>query len=133
MAADTNIEKQEETTQPVERMRQGRSYRANVDLIEMQDKILLVADMPGARAGDIDIHYENGDLSIHGRIEPRQDDANTTYLLREFGVGDFYRSFKIGEGIDASKIEAEVKQGVLTLHLPKADAVKPRKIEVKGG
>ncbi len=133
MAADTNIEKHEETTQPVERMREGRSYKANADIIEKQDEILLIADVPGARAEDIEVDYENGELSIHGRVEPRQDEATTNYLLREYGVGDFYRSFKIGEGVDASKIVAEVKQGVLTLYLPKADAVKPRKIEVKAG
>jgi len=50
--------------------------------------------------------------------------------LNEYGVGDFYRSFQIGEGIDQSKIEAEVKNGVLKLRLPKAEALKPRKIKV---
>ena len=52
------------------------------------------------------------------------------YFLREYGVGDYYRSFQISEAIDAGKISAEYADGVLTLHLPKTEAVKPRKIAV---
>ncbi len=55
----------------------------------------------------------------------------TRYLLREYGVGDFYRTFRVGEQVDASRIAAEFVDGVLTLHLPKVDAAKPRKIAVQ--
>jgi len=90
-----------------------------------------VADMPGAGAGDVDVHYENGQLSIHGKVDPRQDESNTNYLLHEYGVGDFHRTFQVGEGIDAARIAADMRNGVLTLHLPKAQEVLPRRIEVK--
>ncbi len=56
---------------------------------------------------------------------------HSAYLLREYGVGDFYRTFRVSEQIDASRIEAEYADGVLKLHLPKVEAVKPRKITVK--
>jgi HSP20 family protein len=56
---------------------------------------------------------------------------HTNYLLREYGVGDFRRTFQIGEGIDAAKIAAELREGVLTVHLPKAPELMPRKIAVK--
>jgi len=101
-----------------------------VDIIEKDDELLLMADVPGARADGIDIQYERGELTITARVQPRQP-AGTTYLLREYGVGDFVRTFRVSEAIDASKIEAEVADGVLTLHLPKAEALKTRKIAVK--
>ena len=53
------------------------------------------------------------------------------YLLREYGVGDFYRAFQVSEVIDPSRIQAEYSGGVLTLHLPKSEAAKPRKIAVQ--
>ena len=79
----------------------------------------------------MDINYEQGLLTLHARVEPRQSEENTSFLSREYGVGDYYRSFQIGEGIDAQKIEAELRDGVLTVHLPKTEAVKPRRIQVK--
>lgn len=134
MANETSIEKREtqevQQVQP-ERMRAGRTYIPNVDIIEQDDKLLLLADMPGVKPDGVDIQYERGELTIHGKVAPRQDPENTNYLLREYGVGDFYRVFQIGEGIDADKIEAELRDGVLTLHLPKAQELMPRKIALK--
>jgi HSP20 family molecular chaperone IbpA len=52
-------------------------------------------------------------------------------LLHEYGVGDFYRTFRVSQQVDASRITAEYENGVLTLHLPKAEAARPRKIEVQ--
>jgi HSP20 family protein len=78
----------------------------------------------------VDVRFDNGELIIHGRCAPRHQGAN--YLLSEYGVGDFYRAFTISEQIDWQKISTELKNGVLTVHLPKAEAVKPRKITVKG-
>ncbi len=53
------------------------------------------------------------------------------FLGCEYGVGDYYRAFTIGEAIDADKITAELKQGVLTVHLPRVESVKPKKVAVK--
>ena len=131
MASNTAVEKHEDNIAQAEHVREGRSYKADVDIIEKDSELLLVADMPGTEAQDLDIHYENGRLSIHAKVDPRQNESDTQYLLHEYGVGDFYRSFHIGEGIDASRIEANMKNGVLTLHLPKAQEVMPRRIEVK--
>ena len=68
---------------------------------------------------------------LHGRVEPRQNEGTTNYLLHEYGVGDYYRSFRLGEGIDPDKIEAHLKDGVMKLHLPKSEATKPKKIAVQ--
>jgi HSP20 family molecular chaperone IbpA len=115
-----------------EQTRSGRWYRPNVDIIEKQTELLLLADMPGLGSDLIDIRFEDGMLTIHGRVPPRQT-ADARYLLQEYGVGDFYRTFRVSEEIDASRITAEYASGVLTLHMPKTEAVKPRTIAVKAG
>lgn len=132
MATETNIEKRETQDARPERVRAGRSYVPQVDIVEQPDKLLLLADMPGATNEDVDINYERGELAITARIKPRQDFDESRYVMREYGVGDFYRVFRVGEGIDAEKIEAEIKDGVLTVHLPKAQEIMPRKISVRG-
>jgi HSP20 family molecular chaperone IbpA len=106
-----------------------RFYRPNVDILETPNELTLFADMPGADAGSIDVNFENGTLTISAKVSARQN-AETRFLVREYGVGGFRRSFEVGEAIDAAKITAEFVQGVLTLHLPKVEAVKPRKIKV---
>lgn len=126
----TNLEKRTTTVDEPERIRSGRTYVPAVDIVEQPDELLLFADVPGTKAEDIDVNYERGQLTITARIAPRQNEQ-TTYLLSEYGVGDFVRTFQVGEGIDAAKIQAEVNAGVLTLHLPKAEAAKTRKIAVK--
>ena len=131
MAQESMTEKREtETTQP-EQMRGGRTYIPNVDIVEQGSEILIVADLPGVQPGDVEIHYERGELTLHGKVAARQDLESTDYLLQEYGVGDFYRRFMVGEGIDDSQIEAELRGGVLTVHLPKAQEILPRKIAVK--
>jgi HSP20 family protein len=118
-----------ETTAPSEGLR-GLIFTPRVDIVETNDELLLCADMPGVKPADVDIHFENGELMVHGRCTPRQSQDN--YLLTEYGVGDFYRAFNINETVDTSKITAEFKNGVLTVHLPKSEAAKPRKIAVTG-
>jgi len=130
MTATCDIEQASKATQPVERMQPRRTYVAPVDILEGADALTLLVDLPGAKADSIDVNYELGTLSIHATVEPRQDEQTTRYLMREYGVGDFDRSFQVGEGIDAANIRADYKDGVLTVHLPKAEEVKPRKITV---
>ena len=112
-----------------EHTRGGRFFRPHVDILEQEDKLLVLADVPGAKGDQIDVRFEDGNLTIHAPVEPRRQDD--PYLLREYGVGDYYRTFQVSEAVDASKITADYADGVLTLHLPKAEASKPRKIGVK--
>lgn len=130
MVSDLATNKPESSVTKAERTRSGRTYVPNCDIIERENELLLLADIPGVRAEDMEISYERGLLSIQGRICPTRREGHA-FLHREYGVGDFSRSFQIGEGIDAGRIEAEVKNGVLTLRLPKAPSVMPRKIAVK--
>jgi len=108
----------------------GRAFSPPVDILERQNEILVLADMPGVDGGDVDVRFENGQLSIHGKVNDRQSEG-TRDLVREYGTGYYYRTFEISEAIDAERISAEYKDGVLSLLLPKVEAVKPRKIAVK--
>lgn len=102
-----------------------------VDVLETEQELLLLADVPGVKQDNIDIRFEKGELTLHARRpSSRIDEA---FMQREVPAADYFRSFRISEKIDADKIWAELKLGVLTLHLPKAEAAKPRKITVKGG
>jgi HSP20 family protein len=128
MTTETQVRRQSEARP--ERARDRCVYTPPVDIVEQKNGLTLLADMPGVDPGDIDIQYENGVLTLHGRVEPREP-QNARHLVREYGTGDYCRTFALGEGIDADKIVAEYKDGVLKLHLPKSEALKPRKIEVK--
>jgi HSP20 family protein len=108
----------------------GVCYTPRVDIMETEEESLLLADLPGVKPEDVDMRFDNGELIIDGRCAPRHEGAN--YLLLEYGVGNFYRAFSISEHIDWQKISAELKNGVLTVHLPNAETAKPKKITVKG-
>jgi HSP20 family protein len=131
MADDSSLSKPAaEEVSAAEHTRCGTYYRPNVDILEGPDELLVLADVPGTTGEAVGVDFEDGTLTIHAQVEPRQDE-DTEYLVREYGVGDYYRTFRVSEAIDVSKITAEYAEGVLTLHLPKAEATKPRKIEVK--
>lgn len=114
-----------------ETTRGGTQFTPRVDIFETEQELLLFADMPGVRPEDIELHYENGELVVRGKVCPRSH--NGQVLLEENDTGDFYRVFTVHESIDSTRIDAQCKNGVLTIHLPKTEAVKPRKIAVTAG
>ncbi len=118
-----------EQTSAAEQTRCGYCYRPNVDIVERADELLVLADVPGAKSDAIDIDFEDGTLEIRAPVAKCECES-ATCLTHEYGVGDYYRSFRVSEAVDAAKISAEYADGVLTLHLPKAEALKPRKIAV---
>jgi len=132
MANEPHVEKREEGKEatPVERTRSGSVYQPNVDIIEKDDELTLLADVPGVKSDDVEINFDNGTLTVDGKVQPRQAEG-TSYLLREYGIGDFHRSFQVSEAIDVNGVTAELSNGVLVLHLPKVEAAKPRKISVQ--
>lgn len=130
MADETTLtESGPEEVSPREHTRSGQYYRPDVDILERDDELIVLADMPGTGPEHIDIDFEDGTLTIHGRVPPRNQGAN--YILCEYGVGDYYRSFRVSEQIDVEGISAEYADGVLVLHLPKTEAAKPRRIQVQ--
>src|SRR5262245_56937819 len=125
----TETMEQPRETSTAEQTRTGPVYRPNADILEHGDELIVMADLPGATTGENDIKFEDGVLEIYARVKPRQS-PETELLLREYGTGDFYRAFRVSEQIDPTRITAEFGDGVLTLHLPKSEAAKPRKIAV---
>src|SRR5262245_21508084 len=109
--------------------RGGTFFTPRVDIYETDKELTVLADVPGVRPEDIDLRFERGELLLHARVRQRPRPA--TPLLREYEEGDFYRVFHVHELIDSDKIEAECKNGVLTIHLPKVEAARPRQVTVK--
>jgi HSP20 family protein len=97
----------------------GSSWIPKVDVKETEDAFLLYMDVPGLEAKDIDINMEDHVLSIKGERQLYQEDKTESHMRRERLSGKFHRQFSLPESIDPSQISAKVKQGVLTLLLPK--------------
>ena len=104
-------------------------YIPSVDIYESADALTVVADLPGVSPENVSIDVRENQLTLRGTVA--MEGEKERMLLQEYGVGDYFRQFSLGRAIDQSKIEAQMKDGVLMLTLPKAEAIKPRKITVK--
>ena len=100
-----------------------------VDIFENTDEVLVVADVPGAETEGLNIHFDKDQLFIEATTAQTGDGQKP--LFREFGKFDYRRVFELAPGIDVEKINAELKNGVLSIHLPKSAALKPRKIQIR--
>jgi HSP20 family molecular chaperone IbpA len=112
----------------IEKTRELRTATPSVDIYENENEILLFADMPGVHKDDITVNIENGKLAISG---VRGLDHQGVSNWEEFVDVEYVRSFSIPQTINVEDVEATLKDGVLTLHLPKSEAAKPRLIEIK--
>lgn len=99
-----------------------------VDIYENDDEILLHADMPGVTKENVSVNIDNGTLSLSGIRRLEKKGAGN---WEEFSDVEYVRSFSVPQSIDVEKVKAELKDGVLKLHLPKSEAAKPRMIEIK--
>ncbi len=113
---------------PVREERQAAYLSPLVNITETKEGYLLEAEMPGVNKSGLDVLLEGNELTIVGRRQPEESKAELVY--QESAPRDFRRVFILDPTIDASKIEASIDHGLLTLHLPKAERVKPRKILV---
>ena len=131
---NTAIEKRQSETVNIPQRAQEQEmtyYTPLVDIYETAEGFVFQADMPGVKAGDVDVSYENGALTMEGKVAPRQPGAG--YAWREYGVGHFYRSFNINTPIDVDGIRAVLKNGELTITVPKAESARTKKIRITGG
>ncbi|MCW8828213.1 MAG: Hsp20/alpha crystallin family protein, partial [Gammaproteobacteria bacterium] len=103
-----------------------------VDIKEDQECFTITADLPGVQGKDIEVHAENGMLTIRGERESEKKDQHEGYKRIERSYGSFFRRFTLPDTADTDKISAKADNGVLTVTIPKHAKVQPRKIEVKG-
>jgi HSP20 family protein len=113
------VKKKTEVTTPAEQTRPGLVFTPAADIFETEKEITLLADVPGVKARDLNIDLHENVLTLDGDV------------IREYRTGKYYRQFALSQLIDQAKIDADLKDGVLRLRLPKVEAAAPRKIAVK--
>lgn len=101
--------------------------RPTVDIFETDQGLTLMADLPGVAKEDLHIDIDRGLLTLQANAKSHLKGES---ILREFSHGNFYRQFQLSDDIDAENIAAEMKNGVLTLQMPKSKAAMPRHIEI---
>lgn len=103
----------------------------SVDVFEAENEIVLRAELPGLSEEDVEITLENGRLAVKGEKKLEKEEVDGEYRRVESRYGSFSRSFAVPNTIDRDRIEATFEKGVLQVSLPKAEAAKPQRIEVK--
>jgi HSP20 family molecular chaperone IbpA len=133
MSSNNNMIVHERPTAHMRPMSQQSSivFTPRFDICQTDEAFFLIGDMPGVAAEDVDIRYENKTLTIWGKVAPRNE--GVSHWAKEYGVGDYYRTFQLSDGIDAAAMEAELKNGVLTVRLPKRADARPARVTVRGG
>jgi HSP20 family protein len=117
------VEKKQERTVP------ARTYLPTTDIFETEQELTVVMEMPGVDRQNVEVTVENNVLSVSGRIDfSKYEGLQPVYT--EYNVGHYARSFELSSKIDQGKITADLKDGVMTLVLPKAEEAKARKIKV---
>jgi HSP20 family protein len=117
------VDRTQESTTPT------RAFMPSADIFETEDTLTVVLEMPGVSRDNIDVSVENDILTVEGRIDfGKYEGLRPVY--GEYNVGPFRRSFRLSSRIDQGKINAEMRDGVITLALPKAAEAKPRRITI---
>jgi HSP20 family protein len=102
-----------------------------VDIFESKDHLVLRAEVPGVQKEDMDVRIENGVLTLHGERKQDPDVREENAHRTERVYGAFTRSFSLPTTVDASKVSATYKDGVLEVTVPKAETAKPKTVEIK--
>lgn len=127
---DLQAKQKTELQTSAEQTRPGLVFTPAVDIFETDKEITLLADIPGVKPDDVSIDLKDNILTLSGDVKSPQAE-NEVEILREYQTGKYYRQFTLSEMIEQSKIEAEIKDGVLNLVLPKVEKAAPRQITVK--
>lgn len=110
--------------------RQTEMFLPRFDVKETKDGFFFRADIPGVKERDLEISLVGNTLTVSGKREDEHNEESDQYHASERSYGQFTRSFSLPESADLENIEADIKEGVLKIHLPKRPEVQPRKIAV---
>jgi HSP20 family protein len=110
--------------------RANRPWSPSVDIFETEDALTLKADLPEVKIDDIDVRVENQTLTLRGQRKFDKEESIKGYHRIERSYGEFVRSFAVPSTVDTEKVQADYKNGVLTITLPKKEAAKPRQVKV---
>jgi HSP20 family protein len=102
-----------------------------VDIFERQDHLVIRAEVPGIQKDDMDVRIENGVLTLHGERREEKEVKDVSTHLMERVYGSFTRSFSLPTTVDATKVTAVYKDGVLEVTVPKIETAKPKQVEIK--
>lgn len=127
---EIQVQEKKEVATPAEQTKPGLVFTPAVDIFETEHEITVLADMPGVKADDLTIDLRENILTLLGEVAPFEGPDEEDIFV-EYEVGKYYRQFTLSEMIDQSKIDAQLKDGVLRLTLPKVEKATPRKITVK--
>lgn len=106
-------------------------WMPTVDISETESEYLIKAELPEVRKEDVTVTVENGVLTLQGERRQEKEEKGRRFHRVERSYGSFVRSFTLPESVDEGGVKAEYKDGVLALHLPKSEKVKPKAIDVK--
>ena len=126
---DIQAKEKTEVAGPNEQTTPGPVFSPDVDIFENEHEIVLLADMPGVSAENLDIDLRDDTLTILGKISQVRNEGEED-IITEYGIGNYLRRFNLSEEIDQGKIEANLDSGVLRLTLPKSEKAVPRRITV---
>jgi HSP20 family molecular chaperone IbpA len=118
---------EERSVQPEGTRTRERYVSPPVDIYEVDNGLMVMADIPGVMQEQLEIRVDNHVLTIYGRVS-KNEIPESTY--REYELVSYFRQFELSDKVDENKITADLKHGVLTLNLPKAEEARPRKIAV---
>jgi HSP20 family protein len=107
----------------------ARTFLPTADIYEDRDTLKVLLEMPGVEKGNVNVHVEDGVLFVEGRLDVAKY-RGLQPLYTEYNIGNYARSFRLSSAIEQDKIGAELKDGVLSLTLPKAEKAKPRTIQI---
>ncbi|MFW6387907.1 MAG: Hsp20/alpha crystallin family protein [bacterium] len=107
-----------------------RNIAPALDMVENNDDFVVTVDLPGVSRDNVDLSVADNVLTIKGDKKGEKEDGDGNYYRKETWEGSFQRTVSLPQGVDADKVKAEMKDGVLRITLPKREEAKPRKISV---